>query len=539
MPWLVTGCATLPPPKDRVETTALTDTAGTRLGRAVAPGVAANPGKTGIHSLPDPRDAFAARVLLANAAEKSLDAQYYIWHGDQVGYLLFEALWQAAERGVRVRLLLDDLNTAGLDPTIAVLDAHPNIEVRLYNPLVSRDARVLNFVTDFTRVNRRMHNKSFTVDNQVTVVGGRNIANEYFGAGTGLTFADLDVLAVGSAVRRDIQGVRSLLEQRVRLSGGGFRRVRRRRTAPPISRPNSWRTAPIPNRPRISRRCARLRWCPSCWTGQLALAWADAEVVYDDPAKTLDTTERTDVLLFPELVRKMGPAGEDAGHRLAVLHTRRRRHRATGGASETRRNRAHSHQLACDSRGEVGALGLREAPPGPAPGRCPALRDQAVRGEGTRESKARFGSGASSGLHAKTLAVDSRRIFVGSFNFDPRSARLNTEMGLVIGNPVLAQGLTRFFDVEVPMLAYEVRLAADGNSLEWIERTASGEKHYDTEPEIGLVRAHARRDAVDPSHRLDAVGGAIASRAWGAGECCARCVTTSAKNASVGRATDC
>ena len=99
------------------------------------------------------------------------------------------------------------------------------------------------------------------------------------------------------------------------------------------------------------------------------------------------------------------------------------------------------------------------------------------------ESRSRFGSGSSSGLHAKTLAVDNSRIFVGSFNFDQRSARLNTEMGLVLSNPVLAQRLTRFFDVEVPMLAYEVRLAADGNSLEWIERTASGEKHYDTQPE--------------------------------------------------------
>ena len=116
---LVTGCASLPPPKDRLETAALTDTAGTRLGRAIAPGITANPGKTGIHRLPDPRDAFAARVLLAGAAEKSLDVQYFIWHGDHVGYLLFQALWQAAERGVRVRLLLDDLNTKGLDPTIA------------------------------------------------------------------------------------------------------------------------------------------------------------------------------------------------------------------------------------------------------------------------------------------------------------------------------------------------------------------------------------------------------------------------------------
>jgi len=135
---LMAGCASLPPLEGRTATTALSDTAGTRLGRAVAADVAANPDKTGIHPLSEGPAAFATRVLFAAAAEKSIDTQYYVWHGDQVGYLLFEALWQAAERGVRVRLLLDDLNTGGLDPTIATLDAHPNIEVRLYNPLVQR-----------------------------------------------------------------------------------------------------------------------------------------------------------------------------------------------------------------------------------------------------------------------------------------------------------------------------------------------------------------------------------------------------------------
>ncbi len=181
-------------------TSALQDTDTTRLGRGVAPGLAAHPGKTGIYALSRGRDAFAARVLLAGAAERSLDVQYYIWHGDHTGYLLFEALWQAAERGVRVRLLLDDNNTSGLDATIAALDAHPNIEVRLYNPLVHRTARWTNYVTDFRRVNRRMHNKSLTVDNQVTVVGGRNIGDDYFAAGHGVAFADLDVIAVGPAV---------------------------------------------------------------------------------------------------------------------------------------------------------------------------------------------------------------------------------------------------------------------------------------------------------------------------------------------------
>jgi cardiolipin synthase C len=196
---LIAGCA-LPSRQDIATTYALHNTDTTRLGRAIEPRLAEHSGKTGTYPLATGRDAFAARGLLAAAAERSLDVQYYIWHGDHTGYLLFEALWQAAERGVRVRLLLDDANTAGLDATIAALNAHPNIEVRLYNPLMYRTARWRNFVRDFTRVNHRMHNKSFTVDNQAAVVGGRNIGDEYFAAGRGVAFTDLDVIAVGPAV---------------------------------------------------------------------------------------------------------------------------------------------------------------------------------------------------------------------------------------------------------------------------------------------------------------------------------------------------
>ena len=229
------------------------------------PGVAANPGKTGIHALPQPHDAFAARVLLAAAAEKSLDVQYYIWHRDQVGYLLFEALWQAAERGVRVRLLLDDLNTGGLDPTIAALDAHPNIEVRLYNPLVQRDARALNFLTDFARVNRRMHNKSFTADNQVSIVGGRNIGNEYFGAGSGVGFIDLDVIAVGAAVR-DVSREFDLYWN----SPSAYPAASFAGTAGPDAAANLEATfrrrAPTRNPSPISTPCARHRSCAICST---------------------------------------------------------------------------------------------------------------------------------------------------------------------------------------------------------------------------------------------------------------------------------
>ena len=160
-----------------------------------------HPGKAGIHALPDPLVAFSARVLLAEAAEKAIDTQYYIWHDDVSGNLLYEALWRAAGRGVRVRLLVDDNTTAGLDPTLAALDSHPSIEVRLYNPLTHRRVRALSYALSPRLLDRRMHNKSFTVDNQVTVVGGRNVGDEYFGAGQGAVFSDLDVLAVGPVVR--------------------------------------------------------------------------------------------------------------------------------------------------------------------------------------------------------------------------------------------------------------------------------------------------------------------------------------------------
>ena len=163
--------------------------------------MAAHPGKTAVYAMPSGREAFAARVALARVAERSIDAQYYIWHDDITGALLMRALREAADRGVRVRLLLDDNNTKGMDAAIAMLDAHPNIEVRLFNPFVNRSTRLADYAADFSRLNRRMHNKSFTVDNQATIVGGRNIGDEYFGAADEMEFADLDVIAAGAVVR--------------------------------------------------------------------------------------------------------------------------------------------------------------------------------------------------------------------------------------------------------------------------------------------------------------------------------------------------
>jgi putative cardiolipin synthase len=480
---LSAGCATLPPPGERTTTSALPEsaTASTTLGRALAAGVAANPGKTGIHPVPGPRDAFAARVVLAAAAEKSLDVQYYIFHGDQSGWLLLEALWDAAERGVRVRLLLDDLNTAGLDPTIATFDAHPNIEVRLYNPLTQRSVRLMNFVTDFARVNRRMHNKSFTADNQIAVVGGRNVGNEYFGVGDGVVFADLDVIAVGAVVREvseefDTYWSSPSAYPAARFVGpgtaDGVAALKAKFEATRADPASVVYVEAVRSTPLVRDVIAR----------RMAFEWTTARVFHDDPAKTLDTAGRTDVLLFPELMRAMGrPAtsldlispyfvpGEEGTQALAAL--------ARSGVKV----RILTNSLASSDVTAVHA--------GYAKRRADLLRAgvqlfelKPTAAEGARQDRD-LGGSSSAGLHAKTFATDRSRIFVGSFNFDQRSARLNTEMGLVIDSPRLATDLADAFDKHVPRAAWEVRLRTDGSGgLEWIERTAGGEQRHDTEP---------------------------------------------------------
>src|SRR5262249_51748001 len=191
----------LPPLADRPISTLLEGTEHTRLGKSVASLIRSHDGRSGIIALRDGADAFAARAHLADIAERTLDVQYYIWHRDMTGMLLLDALRSAADRGVRVRLLLDDSGTTGMDDVLLALDAHPNVEVRLFNPIVHRDwRRALDYVTDFSRLNRRMHNKSFTADKHAAILGGRNVGDEYFGASGSVLFVDLDLLAIGPVV---------------------------------------------------------------------------------------------------------------------------------------------------------------------------------------------------------------------------------------------------------------------------------------------------------------------------------------------------
>ncbi len=478
---LAAGCASLPPLEGRSESHALTNVGQTGLGRAVESRLSAHPGASGFNPLRVATDAFAARGLLAVAAEKSIDAQYYIWQGDQTGFLLFEALWRAAGRGVRVRLLLDDANTGGEDATLAALAARPNVEVRLYNPFVRRDARALEFLTDFERLNRRMHNKAFVVDNTVAVVGGRNVGNEYFGAGTGVLFADVDVLGVGPVVREvsaafDLYWNSASAYPASRLVG-----------PPPANAAAQLeaRFAAVRADPQSAVYLDALRTTPLVRTllgGELPLDWAHAQVVRDDPAKTLDRSARSDVLLLTELLPAIGRPersfdlvspyfvpGDEGTAALVALAQR-------GVAVRVLTN-------------SLAATDVTAVHGGYAKRRCELLRGgvrlfelkPTAAGSGGAPLRA-LGSGAHVGLHAKTFALDRERLFVGSFNFDPRSARLNTEMGIVIDSPPVAGQLSAALDDQISAVAYEVRVAEDGRCPEWIERTPAGEVRYDTEP---------------------------------------------------------
>lgn len=476
----------LPSLEHRIASEALIDTANTRLGRAVAAQVAAHPGVSGIHALPNAEDAFLVRLLLARRAERSLDIQYYIWNDDLTGRLLYEALHDAAERGVRVRLLLDDNRTEGKDELLAALDAHPNIQVRLFNPFVLRDFRILGYLTDFLRLNRRMHNKSFTADNQVTIIGGRNIGDEYFEATQDgeLTFTDLDVLAVGPVVRR---------------VSGDFDRYWASRSAYPAERllptpsPGALaRLSTVERAPRAVAYLDALESSPLAATlerGAPDFEWAPTRMVSDDPAKGLGLAASE--TLFPQLL------SEAIGTPQAELDVVSPYFVPTAAGVEAFSALAERGVRVRILVNSLEATDVVAVHSGYAKRRKPLLEagirlfemrlvSEVPGSRGNGSGTGRWGSSATS-LHAKTMAVDRSRIFIGSFNLDPRSARLNTELGFVIESPALAGRLAELFDTHIPEVAYEVRLSDDGE-LYWLERQDGREIEHRTEPGAGFWR---------------------------------------------------
>lgn len=478
---LFDGCA-LPDLGRRSISSALSPTEGadTALGRAIALRAQAHPGKTGIHVLRNPLEAFAARVRLARAAQKTLDVQYYIWRGDTTGTLLLRELQAAAQRGVRVRLLLDDNGTTGLDTELAALNGHANIEIRLFNPFMIRKPKPIGFLTDFPRANRRMHNKSFTADSQATIIGGRNVGNRYFGAAKGVELADLDVLAVGSVVcdvfadfDRYWSSHSSYPAQLILPKVGPAQLQAVNESAA--------RLVSTPAATKYLQTISQSDFITDLLRGTLSFEWADTRMVSDDPAKGLGKA-KAEGLLIQQLREILGEpmshielvspyfvptaAGTEAFVRMAERGVKIRVLTNSLAATNVAAVHAGYAKRRKDLlRAGVSLYEMRRTSPDTDP----------------KEGLGRFGSSSSS-LHAKTFAVDGARVFVGSFNFDPRSAELNTELGFVIESPDMARTIEAAFDSTIPANSYEVLLSKSGK-LYWLEQWEGQPVRHDTEPQ--------------------------------------------------------
>jgi len=478
------GCAQLPSLEGRGSSEAFQDTTDTRLGRAARPLAQAHPGESGIFALADGREAFAARALLAEASERSLDIQYYIWRDDTTGTLLLDALRRAADRGVRVRLLLDDNGTFGRDAVLAALDAHPNIEVRLFNPFVQRRWRTLGYLTDFARLNRRMHNRSFTAYNQATIVGGRNVGDEYFDAGQGVSFSDLDVLAIGPLVN-DV----SKDFDRYSASDSAYPAMR---VLVPVASgpdaPDSVAAAGSSDEHDLAAAAYRqaivnLPYVRQVLAGQLPFEWAISRLLSDDPAKGLGRAVR-DELMWTTLKQILKGAKQD----LALV---------SAYFVPELEGSEYLSTLARDGVKVTVLTNSLEATDVPAVHAGYAKRRKGMVSSGVAlfevkrafsppPTKAHGAMGSSSvSLHAKTFSVDRSRVFIGSFNFDPRSARLNTEMGFVIDSPALAEAIANALAERVPARAYRVRLDGAG-AMQWVEQRDGKEIVHQEEPGVGF-----------------------------------------------------
>ena len=495
---LLGGCVSLPTDYPRSESHALTDTAATRLGRGVVAKTTKHPGQSGVYLLEHGSDAFVARLVLAEVAEKSLDVQYYIWHADTTGKVLANAMVQAANRGVRVRLMLDDVGTAADDMGLLMLDAHPNIEVRLFNPVALRGARGIGLLADLSRTNRRMHNKSFTADNQIAIVGGRNIGDEYFEANPELDFNDLDAIVIGPAVRQVSEGfdrywnsaaafpITALTEERPTLDEIATAGAAQRAFS------QSQRATPYAEKLRTSDLAQSLR------DGSVAFSYGQVRVVYDDPAKVTNASANESAvadpstLLLPQLARDfvtlnsellvVSPyfvPGEKGVQALRQLRERGVRVRIiTNSLAATDVPAVHSGYARYRRALLEAGIELYE------------VRSNAERRAAKREQRRERSEGATHGvvgssrasLHAKTMVFDRRALFVGSMNFDPRSVLTNTEIGVVVDSPELVGAFVDQVDDNLSVLAYRVVLRPQGDDAEPVITWLDGDTSITSEP---------------------------------------------------------
>lgn len=455
------GCATVDFDYPREASTAVNPGEDTALKGRVDDWLARNPGPSGFYPLISGTDALGARLRLIESAEMTIDAQYFLMKTDAAGYVFSAALLDAADRGVRVRFLLDDIFTTVKDEDLAIIDGHPNVELRLYNPIGRRGIGVFNYLGDFKRANRRMHNKSFIVDNQAAIVGGRNIADEYFELNTSGEFRDLDMVVIGPAAA-DISAVFDAFwnhERSVPAEAviGEFSEAQVAKFRADIDR------SFLEEARRIYRGAVETELMQGFDNDEAPIYSAEAIVLTDDPDKLVKEIAQEHMIL----VQAMADIVQEATSEVIVLSpyfvpgddgVAFWRSIAAKGVrviiitnSLASNNHTSVHSGYARYRKDIIGAGveLYEA-------RANAVTDSGV-GNITASSMT---------MHTKAMLLDRERFFVGSLNLDPRSIEINSEMGIVVTSAEMGGDLADRLFESLGDWTYRVKLNEDGR-LRW------------------------------------------------------------------------
>ncbi len=479
----------------------MADPGETELGRSIAHAEAEHPGESAFHLLPAGADAFIARAAGAEVAQRTLDVQYYIVHDGLTTRILIDRLLQAADRGVRVRLLIDDTASHGNDYNVARISAHPNVEVRLFNALYGGRGgalrRGLGMLGDLGRLHRRMHNKMWVVDGTVGIVGGRNLGDEYFAAKQGVNFADLDVLAFGPVVHELSASFDAYWNSQWSIPIEAFvtnppgpddlaqaRRELSRYVASPETQNSDY-----------ARRLRASQFLADLLGRKLPVVWARANAVWDDPDKIgaegrpdeslllttklrelVGTVERELLLVSPYFVPGEGGVAMLAaqvrrGVQVTVL---------TNSLEATDVAAVHAGYAPYRADLVRGGVHVYE------------MRASAGAAKANTDRSLAIGSSSAS-LHTKSIVFDRSSIFIGSLNLDPRSKLWNTELGIYVESPELAEQGARLFQAGMrPVQSYRLELQgatpdSGGGRLVWVTEEDGERRIYASEP-AGLWR---------------------------------------------------
>lgn len=456
------GCASVPLDRPKSMSHSNADNSGTAYGQLMSGWQALHDGKSGFFPFVLGRDALGARLEIAEKAEQSIDLQYFLMKDDEAGAVMSKALWRAAERGVRIRFLLDDVFTTAPDRSLLALNEHPRIEIRLFNPVSRRGLHALNFVGHFRRANRRMHNKSFTADNAISIVGGRNIADEYFQLEADAAFSDFDILAFGPVVQEVSASFDTYWNHSLAIPINQLTmHAHDRQGSTPKSRHTS-DASEQEQEQKIYDQAVGKGLIHRLATGEEELFVARGRVIADDPEKLQNAVGTDQMRLATELGSILSEAqrelifispyyvpGNDGVEFLERLIAKGvRAVVVTNSLASTNHIPVHSAYSGYRKKALRAGIELYEVR---------ANAGGAIATEGTPSHLT---------LHTKLIVIDRRYLFVGSPNLDPRSLEINAEMGLMIDSRELSELVAAGLFSDLPNVAYRVALSERG-TLEW------------------------------------------------------------------------